>query len=62
MRFMACEQVELALSGMFHKAEVLPFGSSVNSYGKQASDLDMCINFNQSQVRPIDERYLKARK
>ncbi len=43
LRFLACQQVELALSGMFPKAEVLPFGSSVNSFGTSASDLDMSI-------------------
>lgn len=44
LRFMACQQIELALSGMFPQAEVLPFGSSVNSYGKGGSDLDMIVN------------------
>ena len=43
LRFLACEQIELALTGMFPNVEVLPFGSSVNSYGKFNSDLDMCL-------------------
>ena len=43
LRFLACEQIELALTGMFPNVEVLPFGSSVNSYGKSNSDLDMCL-------------------
>ena len=43
LRFLACEQMELALTGMFPNVEVLPFGSSVNSYGKSNSDLDMCL-------------------
>jgi DNA polymerase sigma len=53
IRFLACEQIELALSGMFPKAQVLPFGSSVNSFGKNSSDLDMVVVLNESrqQVR-----------
>ncbi len=43
IRFLACEQIELSLHGMFPKAEALPFGSSVNSYGKNGSDLDMTV-------------------
>ena len=46
LRFLACRQLELALSGMFPKAEVLPFGSSVNSFGKPASDLDMAVTLD----------------
>ena len=43
IRFLACEQIELALTGMFPPAEVLPYGSSVNSFGKYDCDLDMCL-------------------
>ena len=41
LRFLACEQLELAMSGMFPRGRVLPFGSSVNSFGKCDADLDM---------------------
>ena len=52
LRFLACEQVESTLKGLFPFSQVLPFGSSVNSFGKLNSDLDMVItlkNLNQSQ-------------
>lgn len=43
IRFLACEQVESSLKGLFPGSKILPFGSSVNSFGKRASDLDMLI-------------------
>ena len=48
IRFLACQQVELCLRGIFAKAEVLPFGSSVNSFGKKNSDLDMAVVFDST--------------
>ncbi len=30
------------------RAEVLPFGSSVNSYGATSSDLDLCVAFDST--------------
>ena len=50
LRFLACEQVEQALSGMFKQIEVLPFGSSVNSYGTLDSDLDMVASFKGAKI------------
>lgn len=62
IRFLACEQIELAISGMFPKAKVLPFGSSVNSYGTLGSDLDMALKLDDLvgaeetvQVSHLDE-------
>ena len=49
LRFIACEQIELALTGMFPHAEVIPFGSSVNSYGKYDCDIDMCLKFSKDK-------------
>ena len=46
IRFLACQQIELCLRGIFAKSEVLPFGSSVNSFGKRDSDLDMIVVFD----------------
>ena len=43
LRFLACEQIERLLSGIFCNAHVMPFGSSVNSFGKLDSDLDMAV-------------------
>ena len=45
LRFLACRQLELALSGLFPQAEVVPFGSSVNTFGANTTDLDMIVNF-----------------
>ena len=36
-------QVEGGISGMFPRARVVPFGSSVNSFGTSTSDLDMVV-------------------
>jgi len=47
LRFLACQQLELALSGLFPQAEVIPFGSSVNQFGAHTTDLDMIVNFAQ---------------
>jgi len=43
LRFLVGRQVEMALSGMFPRAEVLPFGSSVNGFGSCSSDQDMFL-------------------
>ncbi|XP_042859934.1 poly(A) RNA polymerase, mitochondrial-like [Penaeus japonicus] len=43
LRFFTCRQVEVALSGLFPQASVLPFGSSVNSFGRFNCDLDMIL-------------------
>lgn len=43
LRFFTCRQVEVALSGLFPQACVLPFGSSVNSFGRINCDLDMIL-------------------
>ena len=34
MRFLACEQVERCLQGLYPNTKIMPFGSSVNSFGK----------------------------
>ena len=51
LRFMACEQIELAITGMFPHAEILPFGSSVNSFGQHGSDLDMCLKLTRERAK-----------
>ena len=50
IRFLCCEQVESSLKGCFPGSRILPFGSSVNSFGKRASDLDMLIVHPTSSV------------
>lgn len=43
LRFLTALQVEEAISGVFHEAQVLPFGSSINGFGRMESDLDMIL-------------------
>ena len=50
IRFLACEQIELALTGMFPHAEILPFGSSVNSFGRFDCDLDISVRLGHHHL------------
>lgn len=43
LRFLTALQVEEAISGVFHQPLVLPFGSSINGFGRMESDLDMVL-------------------
>lgn len=43
LRFLTALQIEEAVSGIFHQSRVLPFGSSINGFGRMESDLDMVI-------------------
>lgn len=43
LRFLTAMQIENALKGIFPLSKVLPFGSSVNSFGKIESDIDLVI-------------------
>ena len=43
VRYLLGRQIELAISGLFPRAQVLPFGSSVNGFGTSASDQDMFL-------------------
>lgn len=43
LRFLSALQIEEAISGIFHEAQVLPFGSSINGFGRMQSDLDMVL-------------------
>ncbi|KAF6203435.1 hypothetical protein GE061_001766 [Apolygus lucorum] len=49
LRFFTARQVELAMSGLFPHCAVLPFGSSVNGFGKSGSDLDLIFRHDLSQ-------------
>ncbi|XP_031637400.1 poly(A) RNA polymerase, mitochondrial-like [Contarinia nasturtii] len=67
LRFLTALQLEEALSGVFHQPKVLPFGSSINGFGRMQSDLDMillsCGNrirncpFDVMEVGPLDGRF-----
>lgn len=43
LRFLTAMQIENALKGIFPLARILPFGSSVNSFGKIGSDIDLVL-------------------
>ena len=59
LRFLACEQVERCLKGLYPNTKIMPFGSSVNSFGKCNSDLDMCILHNQRNL--VAENSVKSK-
>lgn len=46
LRFLGALQIQRALSGMFLNHAVLPFGSTVNGFGKLGCDLDMILHYN----------------
>ncbi|XP_071942434.1 poly(A) RNA polymerase, mitochondrial-like [Antedon mediterranea] len=46
MRFLSCTLIEEACRTMFPDCQVLPFGSSVNNFGKRNCDVDMYLDLN----------------
>ncbi|GBN64600.1 Poly(A) RNA polymerase, mitochondrial [Araneus ventricosus] len=57
LRFFFCEFLKDALGGLFPYCDALPFGSSVNGFGKQNCDLDVMIRLYPSQVVQNSEFY-----
>lgn len=53
MRFLAAQQVQQAISGMFPDAQAQPFGSSVNGFGKMGCDLDLILRFD-GEITPTN--------
>lgn len=43
LRFLTAMQIENAIKGIFPLSKILPFGSSVNSFGKIGSDIDLVL-------------------
>ncbi|XP_061376762.1 poly(A) RNA polymerase, mitochondrial-like isoform X2 [Danaus plexippus] len=43
LRFMVARQLEVILSSLYTNIQVLPFGSSVNGFGKMGCDLDLVL-------------------
>eukprot|EP00092_Neocalanus_flemingeri_P005754 GFUD01006194.1.p1 GENE.GFUD01006194.1~~GFUD01006194.1.p1 ORF type:complete len:653 (-),score=224.23 GFUD01006194.1:52-2010(-) len=56
MRFLVSRQVELAISGMFPRAQVLPFGSAVNGFGSCSSDQDMILVLDNDRKEEVSSR------
>lgn len=46
LRFLGALQIQTALGGLFLNHTVLPFGSTVNGFGKLGCDLDMILHYN----------------
>lgn len=56
LRFLVCRQVELAISGMFPQAHVLPFGSAINGFGRSSSDQDMILLLDTQKPENVESR------
>lgn len=61
LRFLTALQIEEAVSGIFANMRVIPFGSSVNGFGRMSSDLDMMLISEQQQKQHIDSHLFVSR-
>lgn len=61
LRFLAAYQVQEAISGMFPLANALPFGSSVNGFGKMGCDLDLILRLDQECKGPDTKKRPESR-
>lgn len=43
LRFHTAHHLEQYFSGLFHNIRVLPFGSSINGFGRKKCDLDLLL-------------------
>lgn len=50
LRFLGVLQIQRALSGLFLNHIVLPFGSTVNGFGRLGCDLDMILQYNSDDI------------
>lgn len=58
LRFVTAYQIEKSISCLFPNVQVLPFGSSINGFGKYGSDLDLVMSFNNLQQVSKTDFYL----
>lgn len=58
LRYLAAQQLQNAISGMFPTAYAHPFGSSVNGFGKQGCDLDLILRLQSEEVDQRDSRLI----
>lgn len=52
LRFITAYQLESAFKGLFPLCSVLPFGSSINGFGKLNCDLDLVLTFEDRSSEP----------
>lgn len=59
LRFLGALQIQRALSGLFLNHTVLPFGSTVNGFGKLGCDLDLILHYNcdDKSFNPSNNEY-----
>ncbi|XP_014275726.1 poly(A) RNA polymerase, mitochondrial [Halyomorpha halys] len=62
LRMICARQVEMILSGLFPNIRAFPFGSTVNSFGKEGCDLDVVLHYNFSQENSDDLRLVYQSK
>ncbi|XP_067003931.2 poly(A) RNA polymerase, mitochondrial isoform X2 [Anabrus simplex] len=51
LRFLTARQIELALSGSFPFVQALPFGSTVNGFGRLNCDLDLVLLLDREEKK-----------
>lgn len=62
LRYLMAQQIESTLSGLFPKVIALPFGSSVNGYGKIGCDLDLVLRLNEHEQVHLTIYFCKLTK
>ena len=58
LRYFISTQIEDAISGIFPWSRVYLFGSSVNGFGKQDSDMDMILDFDVGHTEKVCSGYI----
>lgn len=56
LRFLAAQQIQNSITGMFPNAYAHPFGSSVNGFGKEGCDLDLILRLESEEVDTRESR------
>ncbi len=62
LRFITALQLEKAFIGIFSHCRVLPFGSSINSFGKLNCDLDLVLQLYTSPTTTTNSRLIYVSK
>lgn len=53
LRFLTALQIEAMVGCIMPALKVVPFGSSVNGFGRMGSDLDLVLTFDETQEKTI---------